>query len=439
MHYHFTPRRSATDLADPMLLRRENRVDAILDANQLQCEAHRSINALQQLKALSRSLEEIFRSISDATSRVQSALQPIVLRHGLCSIPSEIFAEIFDLACEGSLNTNVQLICRRFREQALSTPSLWVNVNDSMPAFHIAQRLSRCADLGPTLSVVQEFPSPIHPCKCRRWSIFRRHAHKFVKLRITLMFSKDAPAPNVDIGHVCISRLKHIQWTSLAELILESRNRRPGIVNVPPSQMAMVISAASMPNLQKFVFNDSEQLYCVPWRSQPTYLHCNMLPRMLYAGHVVSFLGTPQAHSIERLELSLAGDFPILEHNSGIVATVPNLKHITIRPHDSRFTNVTRAIIHLLRYLHTPELEWLQVAMNSKALNANTLMEWLSQVRNRSLKKVEIEIFDWSSSDDEQDTLKYRIHECLCARDGVETEPDIEIRCFRPGAHVCSF
>ena len=269
------------------------------------------------------------------------------------------------------------------------------------------------------------YPLLVPRCTCKQWSMFRRHTSRFVKAKITLncnvsRIGQDVPEA---LEHMCISRLRHIGWSSLTSLVLQSQNDSEMLLYYP--HLSKPFETALMPNLRYFECNLSQLLMYLPRKSRQVKVHCNIWGgRLCINSYIALFLSNPIAHPVECFQLSLV---TVQSSYDGYhkTVTVPNLKHFTVRIiHQCIALTGSIQVKHVLRYIHAPNLERLQVSTLRSDLESDDFIEWLSMTRCPSLKKVDIGIFERSGPElVDVESLKARIRACYLSGDG--STPDI--------------
>ncbi|KAH8118700.1 hypothetical protein DFH11DRAFT_694496 [Phellopilus nigrolimitatus] len=106
----------------------------LLSSMMFNCNDVSSITiVLQKLKSMQRTIVSLLDAVSKSVSDLKEAVMPVVMKHGLESLPNEVLAHIFELACRscGSFSRNIIKVCHRFYDIATRLPNLWTYVSNA--------------------------------------------------------------------------------------------------------------------------------------------------------------------------------------------------------------------------------------------------------------------------------------------------------------------
>lgn len=181
---------------------------------------------VQRYAAASTLLVELSTSLSTASSVVRSLIKRSVHGVGPELLPKEILAKIFEETVDDENHPSraFAMVCRRFREVALSTPNAWTSINTvyidrTMGSYreliNPAEQLERQINLCGLLPLSFNFSNldAYKPCACAALTILEKYKRRWREGRLAV---KRNPLGND--GHSCLKQLGRVEFAILKSL-----------------------------------------------------------------------------------------------------------------------------------------------------------------------------------------------------------------------------
>jgi hypothetical protein len=345
---------------------------------------------VQSLEASISTMSILLSELSVLSTSLRSVSEPIIRRHYLLLLPTEILAHIrLCLAelylpgrhCRGDAfnlenGYTFSLVCRRFRDIELSIPQLWTNAHDDMPDEYIRLVLSRSGNLGLKVQLTLSY-NPFVACQnCDKWKSLLEHKHRWTNLTIKFHDSKG--------DHDCSHSLRNLDLPSLRELHIDR------IHDIARN----VISAWSLPNLCAITSCDLSTLLALPHTNPLSSLELRHEYLQMRTDKILRFLNLSTTEKLTYLVIVFNN--PILGPEGAPChpeVTLSMVKELRVTSLGNRY-NFTRAVFPLLERLKCPNVELLSLKLAKEVILSDEFQEWAQDLVQSALNCVTIDVMD---------------------------------------------
>jgi hypothetical protein len=344
------------------------------------------------LAALSSMKNSLKRQLGEMTY----TMKPVVLAHGINTIPDEILARIFECTdnqwsedAELPQPEHLRLVCKRFRLVFDSQPSLKRRFTSGKPIKNIKNRLDGCGQVGLCVKIDTRSIKP-HSAIGAFEEALITHAHRWEELH----FLRIAHTREARQVHALPDEFKSLNLPRLERLVLWSAKC---------DAADRLYSTWTMPNLRRIVFHNGVPLG-LPGKAD--LLECDLVlvtERIQWFTREISrFLGS--LTSLTTLRLTFLEAVFGQPYNITSPIRLPNLRTLVADARfgfmiaDSMAEKSGRVIVKLIECLEAPQLEKLFVNLNHDPSSEKLTSDLLNDLLHMHGKTGSLQTFTFTQA-----------------------------------------